>query len=92
MDLHDVGRGRGSLEAAMARIKVPTLAIGIWSDQLYPSYQQKQIRELLHSNGTPAEYVEIDSPHGHDSFLLDLDQVGGAVSTFLDDVEKGDRR
>ena len=59
---------------------------------LYPSYQQRQIRELLHGNGTPAEYVEIDSPHGHDSFLLDLDQVGGAVSTFLDDVEKGDRR
>ena len=90
MDLHDVSRGRGSLEAAMARIKVPTLTIGIWSDQLYPSYQQKQIRELLHGNGTPAEYVEIDSPHGHDSFLLDLDQVGGAVSTFLDEVEKGD--
>ena len=88
MDLHDVSRGRGSLEAAMARIKVPTLAIGIWSDQLYPSYQQKQIRELLHSNGTPAEYVEIDSQHGHDSFLLDLDQVGAAVSSFLDDVEK----
>jgi homoserine O-acetyltransferase len=88
MDLHDVARGRGSLEAAMSRIKVPTLAIGIWSDQLYPSYQQKQIREVLHRNGTPAEYVEIDSPHGHDSFLLDLDQVGGAVATFLESVEK----
>ena len=76
MDLHDVGRGRGGLDAAMARIKVPTLAIGIWSDMLYPSYQQKQIREVLHGNGTPAEYVEIDSPHGHDGFLIDLDQVG----------------
>ena len=88
MDLHDVGRGRGSLEAAMARIKAPTLAIGIWSDQLYPSYQQKQIRELLRAAGRRAEYVEIDSPHGHDSFLLDIDQVGAAVSAFLDDVEK----
>ena len=53
MDLHDVSRGRGSLEAAMARIKVPTLSIGIWSDQLYPSYQQKQIRELLHGSRPP---------------------------------------
>jgi homoserine O-acetyltransferase len=88
MDLHDVSRGRGSLEAAMARIRVPTLAIGIWSDQLYPSYQQKQIREVLRRQGKPAEYVEIDSVHGHDSFLLDVDQVGAAVSAFLDDVEK----
>ncbi|HEX9258466.1 MAG TPA: homoserine O-acetyltransferase, partial [Acidimicrobiales bacterium] len=47
MDLHDVGRGRGGLERAMARIKVPTMTMGIWSDVLYPSYQQKQICALL---------------------------------------------
>ncbi len=88
MDLHDVSRGRGSLEAAMARICVPTLSIGIWSDQLYPSHHQKLIRELLQANGTPAQYVEIDSAHGHDSFLIDIDQVGAAVAAFLDDVEK----
>ena len=45
MDLHDVGRGRGGLESAMARIRVPTLVIGIWSDILYPSYQQRQIKK-----------------------------------------------
>jgi homoserine acetyltransferase len=32
--------------------------------------------------------VEIDSPHGHDSFLLDIDQVGAATQQFLDRVEK----
>ena len=88
MDLHDVGRGRNGLEAAMSRIRVPALTIGIWSDILYPSYQQKEIRELLVSQGTPCEYVEIDSPHGHDAFLLSKDQVGAALSPFLDDVVK----
>jgi homoserine O-acetyltransferase len=88
MDLQDVGRGRGGLESAMARIRVPTLVIGIWSDILYPSYQQRQIKEVLSRQGTPAEYVEIDSPHGHDSFLIDIDQVGGATQRFLDRVEK----
>jgi homoserine acetyltransferase len=33
--------------------------------------------------------VEIASPHGHDAFLLDLDQVGDAVSELLTEVEKG---
>ncbi|MEY4371622.1 MAG: homoserine O-acetyltransferase [Actinomycetota bacterium] len=91
MDLHDVGRGRNGVEAAMSRVKVPTLTIGIWSDILYPSYQQKEIRELLVSNGTPCEYVEIDSPHGHDAFLLSKDQVGAALGPFLDDVVKTTR-
>jgi len=88
MDLHDVGRGRGGLERAMARIKVPTMTMGIWSDVLYPSYQQKQICRLLAANGTPCEYVEIDSPHGHDAFLIDVDQVGAHIARFLDDVDK----
>ena len=88
MDLHDVGRGRGGLEAAMARIKVPTLTMGIWSDILYPAYQQREIRDLLARQGTPCEYVEVDSPHGHDAFLIDLDQVG-AVPGFMAGVRRG---
>jgi homoserine O-acetyltransferase/O-succinyltransferase len=88
MDLHDVARGRGSLEAAMARVTVPVLTMDIWSDVFYPSHQQRAICALLHAAGTPCEYVEIDSAHGHDSFLIDLDQVGAAVGRFLDDIQK----
>ncbi|MFZ9629664.1 MAG: homoserine O-acetyltransferase MetX [Ilumatobacteraceae bacterium] len=84
MDLHDVGRGRSGLGAAMARITSPALVMGISSDILYPSYQQRQIDEVLRSNGTESGYVEIDSPHGHDAFLIDLDQVGPPVRAFLD--------
>ncbi len=86
MDLHDVARGRGGLAAAMARIRVPTLTIGISSDMLYPAYQQRQICELLAREGTPCEYVEVDSPHGHDAFLINLDQVGVPLAEFLDGV------
>lgn len=86
MDLHDVARGRGGLRPAMARIQVPTLTMGIWSDMLYPSYQQRQIFEMLTAHGVHTEYVEIDSPHGHDAFLLNLDQVGGPLTAFLDRV------
>jgi homoserine O-acetyltransferase len=88
MDLHDVGRGRTGLAHAMARISVPTLTMGIWSDMLYPSYQQRQIRDLLVAAGTPCEYVEIDSPHGHDAFLINVDQVAGPLEAFLDRVAK----
>jgi homoserine O-acetyltransferase len=83
MDLHDIGRGRGGVVAAVRRISVPVLSIGIWSDILYPSYQQREIVRLITDNGGRADYVEIDSPHGHDSFLIELDQVGRAVRSHL---------
>lgn len=83
MDLHDVSRGRGSLESAMRRATMPSLTIGVSSDILYPSYQQRQMAELLATGGAQARFVEIDSPHGHDGFLIDHDQVGEQISRFL---------
>jgi homoserine acetyltransferase len=32
--------------------------------------------------------VEIESPHGHDAFLINLDQVAEPIGTFLDEVTK----
>ena len=83
MDLHDVARGRGSLQTAASRITAPVLSMGISSDILYPTYQQKQIREIISESGGSCEYVEIDSPHGHDAFLINLDQVGKPLIEFL---------
>ena len=87
MDLHDVGRNRGGLEAALARVRVPALTLGIWSDMLYPTYQQRQIAALL-TNSPSSEYVELDSPHGHDAFLIEFDQVGPPITRFLDRVSE----
>lgn len=86
MDLHDVARGRSSLATAMARITVPTLTMGIWSDFLYPEYQQLQIRDMVAANGVRTTHVVIDSPHGHDAFLIDVDQMGPPIRHFLDSV------
>src|SRR4029079_3867919 len=72
----------------MARVRVPTLVLGITSDMLYPIYQQRQIHQLLARHGTPTELVEIDSPHGHDAFLINLDQVAEPIGTFLDEGAK----
>ncbi|NDB06830.1 MAG: homoserine O-acetyltransferase, partial [Acidimicrobiia bacterium] len=87
MDLHDVGRSRGGLVAAMKRVTMPSLTMGIWSDFLYPVYQQLQIRDLVAANGARSEYVEVDSPHGHDAFLIELDQVGPAVKRFIESLD-----
>ncbi len=88
MDLHDVGRGRGGAATALRRITSPVLSLGVTSDVLYPAYQQREIVDLVRAGGVPADFVAIDSPHGHDAFLIEHDQVGGAIAEFLDAVEK----
>jgi homoserine O-acetyltransferase len=80
MELHDVGRGRGGFAAAMARATMPALVMGITSDILYPEYQQHQIHGQLRDS----RYVQVDSPHGHDAFLINLEQVGPPVKAFLE--------
>jgi homoserine O-acetyltransferase len=88
MDLHDIGRGRGGFDGAIARIGVPTLTMSIDSDALYFPYQQEAIRDALRARGTPVDHAVIESEHGHDAFLLETDQVSDAVVGFLAEVEK----
>ena len=68
--------------------RAASLAIGVSSDLLYPNYQQRQIDELLRSEGVWSRYVEIDSPHGHDAFLINLDQIGEPIAEFVDQVSE----
>ena len=90
MDLHDLGRGRGGVDLALRRIRVPTLVMSLSSDALYPPAQQQALRDALAAQGTPCQYVMIDSSNGHDGFLLETDQVGPPLTAFLAEVEKHD--
>ncbi|MCZ7630328.1 MAG: homoserine O-acetyltransferase [Microthrixaceae bacterium] len=84
MDLHDLGRGRGSTAAALGRIRCPSVVSAIRSDGLYPPHQQRELHEGLIACGLPSEFIEVDSPHGHDGFLIDTDRLAGAISALVD--------
>ena len=64
--------------------------MSIDSDALYPQYQQRLICDVLSWLGTPADDVTIESPHGHDAFLIETDQVGTALRELLEKVEADD--
>jgi homoserine O-acetyltransferase len=87
MDLHDLARGRGSTSAALGRISAPVLAMGITSDILYPEYQSRELVEAICAVGGDGRYHQIDSPHGHDAFLIDIDQVSHALVPFLETID-----
>jgi len=90
MDLHDLGRGRGGMEAAFARLRAPLLSVGISSDILYPPHQSREIVSLAEAAGVAAEYAELDSPHGHDAFLIEVDALTAVVRSFIDRLDRGE--
>lgn len=78
-DTHNVGRGRGGIEQALARIEARVLSIGISTDLLYPVYEQKYVAQNVR-NGS---YCEIDSLYGHDGFLTESGKLTENIMNFF---------
>jgi homoserine O-acetyltransferase len=91
MNHHDVGRGRGGVAAALARVKARVEVAGIDSDRLYPLYLQRELAALV--PGQP-EVTVIHALYGHDSFLVEVDAVGAFLRRALEGtaVERPERR
>ncbi|NEA51712.1 homoserine O-acetyltransferase [Streptomyces sp. SID10815] len=80
MNSHDVGRGRGGMRAALSRVTAPTLVAGVDTDRLYPPYQQA---ELAAGIAAADRLRVIESPYGHDGFLIEVEQVAALVAELL---------
>ncbi|KAF9575111.1 homoserine O- acetyltransferase [Mortierella alpina] len=79
MDVHDVSAGRGELFEVLDSIKQPALVIGVESDGLFTISEQYELAEHLHDS----EMVVIQSPDGHDGFLLEFEQINNAMLAFM---------
>ncbi|GAB3233460.1 homoserine O-acetyltransferase [Hymenobacter seoulensis] len=78
MDSHHVGRGRGSVKAALGRIRARTLVLGITSDILFPTSEQQQLARYIRG----AQYAEMESEYGHDGFLIETAQITHFLERF----------
>lgn len=81
MDSHNVGRGRGSIEIALQKIKADTLIVGIESDMLYPISEQKFLADHIPNS----KFEKIQSLFGHDGFLVEFEQLKDIVRNFLNE-------
>ena len=69
---------------------MPTLNVSISSDTLYPPHQQQRVHDTLVADGVDSRLLMIDSPHGHDGFLLEAEALTEPIADFLDEVAKSD--
>lgn len=83
LNRHDVGRGRGGMNAALGNSTVPTMVVGVDTDILYPFHQQEHLSRNL---GNFIGLSKISSPTGHDGFLIESRQMGQILQKFLSRV------
>jgi homoserine O-acetyltransferase len=86
MDWFDIAEHGSSLQDGMSKLDVRrALVVGVTTDILFPSRQQREIADLMRYTGTDVDYVEIDSANGHDAFLIDDAHFSPVVKKFLDE-------
>ncbi len=87
IDYFDLSKKKGSLEAAFADVTAKFLIAAISSDWLYQPQESKEIVHALMKLNKPVTYIELDSPYGHDAFLMDNDKLATAVTYFLETLQ-----
>lgn len=75
MDTHDIARGRGAYPDALRQIAQPALVVGIDTDVLYPLAEQEELAAHLPN----ARLEVLASPHGHDAFLIEQDDLNALL-------------
>ena len=79
MDSHHIGRGVMEAEEKLQQIQSACLVIGISSDILYPTSEQRFI--AAHVPNAKLEIIE--SSYGHDGFLLENDRLTEVLKEFI---------
>ena len=86
MDWFDIAEHGESISDGMSKLELSrALVVGVTTDILFPSRQQKEIADVMQATGTDVDYVEIDSVNGHDAFLIDDSHFSPVVRKFLDE-------
>lgn len=90
VDYFDPAEKYGSLQNAFKTSNAKYLVISFDSDWLFPSIQSKEIVNTLMKLGKDVSYCEIQSPCGHDAFLLEYEVQSKIIKSFLNDHIKKD--
>lgn len=88
MDWFDLGEScQGTCEEGLSKLRIDrALAIGVYTDILFPIQQQQEIADGLLAGGADARCLPLPSPQGHDAFLVDFARFGPAVREFLESL------
>ena len=82
-DYFDIAQKYGSLENAFSKTNSEFLVICFSSDWLFPPSQSQEIVNALMKTGKDVSFLQIESPAGHDAFLLEFEAQTKVIKSFL---------
>ena len=95
MDYFDLSSGAASIAEAFAETRVRFLTLTFSSDWLFPTYQTRGLVDALRAAFAEVSFAEIESPYGHDAFLLEPVEQARYIQPFLEraleEARDGDR-
>jgi homoserine O-acetyltransferase len=78
----------GKLSATLSHAQANYLVISFTSDWRFSPKRSREIVDALVANKLNVSYGEIDSPHGHDAFLMDEPVYHDLIGAYFDRVWK----
>jgi len=91
MDYFTMGTNRNELADRFADSDTRFLVASYTSDWLFPSSQSRELVSALLQARQHVTYEELESPYGHDSFLLEMDSLKRLVEPFLAQTQQSMR-
>ncbi len=87
MSYFDLEKQFGSLSAAFSEVSCRYLFASITSDMLYTSAICKEMVRTLIRLEKDVSFLTVDSPYGHDAFLIETQVIGDMIRSFLGGVD-----
>lgn len=84
MDYFDLAESHGSIANALSKTDARFLVAGYSTDWLFPTVQSREIMQALLLHRKDVTFVELASPYGHDSFLLEVEPLEELLNPFLE--------
>ena len=72
-----------ALKQTLKHARCQFLIVSFTTDWRFAPARSQEIVDALMANDKAVSYVNVDAPHGHDSFLFDIPRYMGAVKGFL---------
>ncbi len=85
MDYFDIAEEHGGkLADAFRSTQARFCIVSFDTDWLYPTAESRHVVHALNAAGAKVSFVELSAPHGHDSFLLEHDELDRVVKGFIE--------
>jgi homoserine O-acetyltransferase len=88
MDYFDIERSYGPMNEAFREVNGKYLLVSYSSDWLFTTEQSKDVVRALLYNDKDVSFIEIDSPYGHDAFLIESVQLSKIITPFLESMSE----